>query len=454
MCPYFANQKECSPLGTTTTTMSKCEPGQFSVFDTAGMSLTIRFVVCTRYSTALRRLLSIAQRMAAEIAAGVQAPGSKPVWCSHAGLRRIIGEHSDCSGAVTNSVQDDGQLFFPTSEDVHSLAETAHSSPVLLTTTKFADRVVSAFQRVLFQWHVDNFWCRRDSTGQGACTVCASKRVLGSGCGVWMSLARHVAHLAFILCGCSWLTQAHNFSHAEAAYLRQYFDLSGAELRNFGLTGHWVGNRMSSYSYSHRVKPYSNRSSASTSSQENEVEVRVDGDETADHSQRRRNVIAAAAPPPLRVDSARFRVGTTSQEHLLLPYALAVLRERNISPPKGLCTRDNAAANLTGVRLCTDEEPGAQEESRPSKKNEAHAEDVGLFIFYGFGWDMGVDAFKVYYMFHGLHSVPESLRRNAGINVRILQSVLQGTAFAHREIADPPWLHDVRRPTMHRIRTT
>jgi len=185
--------------------------------------------------------------------------------------------------------------------------------------------------------------------------------------------------------------QAHNFTTSEVRYLHKYLALSGNEFRNFALTGQWVGNRMSSYSYSHRFKG-------------------VDGDKTEEHNSADEagvldNPIAAAAPTPLRVDSARFRVGTTSQEHLLLGPALNVLAERGITPPADLCTRDVAASEETGVPVCSSEEA---------------ATHGGAFIFYGFGWDMAADAFKVYYMFHGLSSVPTELLRAAGIDVRAM----------------------------------
>ncbi len=159
----------------------------------------------------------------------------------------------------------------------------------------------------------------------------------------------------------------------------------------------------------------------------------VDGDVPADPHRRRRNAISAVAPPPLRVDSTRFRVGTTSQEHLLLAPALAVLRERGITPPAGLCTRDVAAAAATGTRVCFDpadaggggdddddgDGGGGDDDDDDGSEGVGGGDEKGMFIFYGFGWDMRLDAFKVYYMFHGLRTVPEDLRRGAGMTVRL-----------------------------------
>ena len=184
-------------------------------------------------------------------------------------------------------------------------------------------------------------------------------------------------------------SQVRNFSVAEAEYLHKYFSLTGDEFRNFVLTGRWVGNRMSSYSYSHRVKPQSKFVNT-----------------TSAPDARNRHAKSIDPAPTLKVDSSRFRVGTTSQEHILLPFALAVLAERNIQPPEGLCTRDQNASLSTGLRVCYE---GAD---RPTTNS------TGAFIFYGFGWDMAIDAFKVYYMFHGLDTVPQPLREKVGLNVR------------------------------------
>jgi len=184
-------------------------------------------------------------------------------------------------------------------------------------------------------------------------------------------------------------SQVRNFSVAEAEYLHKYFSLTGDEFRNFVLTGRWVGNRMSSYSYSHRVKPHKNSENT-----------------TSAPDARNRHAKSIDPAPKLKVDSSRFRVGTTSQEHILLPFALAVLAERNIQPPEGLCTRDQSASLSTGLRVCYE---GADHPT---------ANSSGAFIFYGFGWDMAIDAFKVYYMFHGLDTVPQPLREKVGLTVR------------------------------------
>ena len=123
---------------------------------------------------------------------------------------------------------------------------------------------------------------------------------------------------------------------AELAYVDRFFSLYGTEHYNFYF-GHFVGNRMSSYTYSHRSKP-----------------AKGGGDERG----------------KARINSSRFACGTTSQEAALFPAAEPVLRARGI-----------------------DLDPHFA----------AHPES---FAFYGLGWDIGKQYFKVYVMFHQVSNLP------------------------------------------------
>ena len=115
------------------------------------------------------------------------------------------------------------------------------------------------------------------------------------------------------------------------------------EHRNFAFHGNWTGNRMSSFTYSHRVKNS-------------------------------------------RTDSARFRLGTTSQFDRMYAAALPVLEARGIDLPQKLLA----------------EAP------------------KGSMRFYGLGWDHSKNHFKVYLMVHDLsamparyqHMLPETLDRD------------------------------------------
>jgi hypothetical protein len=76
-------------------------------------------------------------------------------------IHAFPGNHTSCSSAASGG--------FPTAHTVAELRRRSQSSPVLLTTAKFTAEVLEAFQRLLFLWHVENFWCGRG--GNGVCKV-------------------------------------------------------------------------------------------------------------------------------------------------------------------------------------------------------------------------------------------------------------------------------------------
>lgn len=118
------------------------------------------------------------------------------------------------------------------------------------------------------------------------------------------------------------------------AYVEAFIKRAGEEHRNFVLTHRWHGNRMSSFTYSHRVR--------------------------------------GAA-----LDSARFRAGTTSGFEQLERLATPVLRRR-------------------GITLLDD--------IRASNASSA-------FAFYGLGWDMAKEEFKLYLMTDRLDALPQHFLR-------------------------------------------
>ena len=135
---------------------------------------------------------------------------------------------------------------------------------------------------------------------------------------------------------------------SERRYLELFFELYGFEQYNFHF-GLWYGNRMSSFTWSHR--------SRSTSS------------------------------------SIRFACGTTSQEEPFAVYAQDVLKERSIVL-----------------------------EQEFEQNNEA-------FSFYGLGWDLEENNFKLYLMFHGVTNLPETYKSLATNKLKDV-----GIDLAHAEI--------------------
>ena len=126
----------------------------------------------------MRRMLKISARLAAQISrgrgrgrgrdGGSEAGGGvggqsgqslTPSWCTHRGLRRVVDNFTDCAATAGHSKRADNDDYFPSVANVATLRSDAERSPVLLTTTKFSDAVVETFQRLLFQWHMERFWC-------------------------------------------------------------------------------------------------------------------------------------------------------------------------------------------------------------------------------------------------------------------------------------------------------
>ena len=124
---------------------------------------------------------------------------------------------------------------------------------------------------------------------------------------------------------------------SEHIYLETFFELYGYEHYNFHY-GLWYGNRMSSFTWSHR----SHASEA----------------------------------------SIRFACGTTSQEQPFALRGLEVLQEKSID------LSQEFDLNSTGLS------------------------------FYGLGWDLEENNFKVYVMFHGLDALPEKYKQLAQATLR------------------------------------
>ncbi len=170
------------------------------------------------------------------------------------------------------------KIQMPSLEQLDSLSQLTATEPSLFTTTKFAKKIVEAFQRTLFHWHNVKFWVHQ---GQNS-----SK--LGNSISIIDQLLPE-----------------------EISYLNKYFSITGQEFLNFGFFGNWTGNRMSSYTYSHRSK---------------------DG----------------------TIDSLRFRVGTTSQPQELLFDAIRVLKARGIDLPKNILQNrslDTAPSESKGLQF-------------------------------------------------------------------------------------------------------
>jgi hypothetical protein len=137
---------------------------------------------------------------------------------------------------------------------------------------------------------------------------------------------------------------------SEKNYLEYFFNLYGYEQYNFQF-GLWYGNRMSSFTWSHR------------SSQATE-------------------------------NSVRFACGTTSQKEPFQLMGLKVLKEKFI--------------NLS---------------------NELNMSSESL-SFYGLGWDLQENNFKVYMMFHGIDALPLKYKKLA--NETLLEV---GIDFEHADIS-------------------
>eukprot|EP00939_MAST-03C_sp_MAST-3C-sp1_P000999 g999.t1 len=204
---------------------------------------------------------------------------------SRALLKELTTSASSSSRAVSYSLS-----FDP------STLELSTTSRRLMTTPAIGNRISELFHRALFAWHVERF---------------------------------------DLLKGRPLLSE-------ETSYLDVFFRHAGREHRNFQLLGNWTGNRMSSFSYSHRVRL---------------VEISATGGGSSSPSS------------ASQVDSSRFRFGTTSQFSLFLRAARPVLERRKIREPLDILDAHDPKHEVS---------------------------------FYGLGWDRSKGHFKVYLMLHDL----------------------------------------------------
>jgi hypothetical protein len=144
-----------------------------------------------------------------------------------------------------------------------------------------------------------------------------------------------------------------NLLVSEKRYVETFFELYGFEHYNFHF-GLWYGNRMSSFTWSHRSKSNGK--------------------------------------------SARFACGTTSQEAPFEAAAQAVLEERGISLDGVLLKKKSSLATAAGA--VADAEAAKGEGKLDEQEEEKDIADA--LSFYGLGWDFESRHFKLYLMVHGL----------------------------------------------------
>ena len=216
--------------------------------------------------------------------------------------------------------------FNPEAELLEIEAATREDASVL-TLKPWTDRVLSLFARTLFNWY------------------------------------------------CIFYYDLHSqFSDAEIQYFETFAALHGNEFRAYNLDGSWVGNRMSSYSYSHQL-------------------------DTSDLG--------------FGYNVGRIRIGTTINFHEMWSAARRVLNERGIVLPPELGPEFDVSSNAEG---------GTNAD----------------FSFHGLGWDMETKdvkagakmkadiKFKVFLMYHGI----EALEKNTAW-LDILEAGVEAMSLEH-----------------------
>ncbi len=141
-----------------------------------------------------------------------------------------------------------------------------------------------------------------------------------------------------------------NLLISEKRYVENFFELYGYEHYNFHF-GLWYGNRMSSFTWSHRSQS--------------------------------------------KGKSARFACGTTSQEDLFAAAAQAVMDERGIS------LNDIFFKKMSQMEAADARENNGELEKK-KEKEEWKEGTMHELSFYGLGWDFESRHFKLYLMVHGL----------------------------------------------------
>jgi tetratricopeptide (TPR) repeat protein len=223
--------------------------------------------------------------------------------------------------------------------DIADLDIRFSASPQIMTTVMWSNVVMEIYQRVLFNWH------------------------------------------------CLTFSDLHKpLLPSEVNYIETFFKIHGEEHRSFDLRGDWVGNRMSSYTYSHQIRD--DKQEKGNMQRDDGSLERARSSTNLDDGVEEDNLLSTSVgkgyserlSSGVKVDSSRFRFGTTSQFGILYNAAIPVFKARNIDKEI-----------VDGFIL---------------------ADGGESFSFYGLGWDHKKKFFKIYLMVHEYAAITRKCTKN------------------------------------------